>query len=87
MIIFVNKKEDLEIQDILLHAVLLCKLFKNKMELLMSIVFYAKHKDKMDILQLRKKSSELGISEIWFDVEAYIRKKTIEKYRFIFTMG
>ncbi len=75
---FCEQKEDLEIQDILLHAVYSANYSKNKMELLMSIVFYAKHKDKMDILQLRKKSSELGISEIWFDVEAYIRKKQLK---------
>ena len=44
----------------------------------MSIVFYAKYKDKMDILQLRKKSSELGILEIWLDIESYIRKKQLK---------
>ena len=71
---FCEQKEDLEIQDVLLHAVYSANYSKNKMELLMSIVFYAKHKDKMDILQLRKKSSELGITEIWLDIEAYIRR-------------
>ncbi len=75
---FCDQKEDLDIQDILLHAIYSANYSKNKMELLMSIVFYAKHKDKMDILQLRKKSSELGISEIWLDIEAYIRKKQLK---------
>ena len=75
---FCEQKEDLEIQDILLHAVYSANYSKNKMELLMSIVFYTKHKDKMDILQLRKKSSELGISEIWLDIEAYIRRKQLK---------
>lgn len=75
---FCEQKEDLEIQDILLHAVYSANYSKNKMELLMSMVFYAKHKDKMDILQLRKKSAELGISGIWLDIEAYIRKKQLK---------
>ena len=75
---FCEQKEDLEIQDVLLHAVYSANYSKNKMELLMSIIFYAKYKDKMDILQLRKKSSELGITEIWLDVEAYIRRNQLK---------
>lgn len=75
---FCEQKEDLEIQDILLHAVYAANHSKNKMELLMSIIFYAKHKDKMDILQLRRKASELGISDIWLDIEAYIRRKELK---------
>lgn len=75
---FCEQEEALDIQDILLHAIYAATYSKNKMGLLMSIVFYAKHKDKMDILQLRKKSSEFGISEIWLDVETYIRKKQLK---------
>ena len=75
---FCEQKADLEIQDVLLHAVYSANYSKNKMELLMSIVFYAKYKNKMDVLQLRKKSSELGILEIWLDIESYIRKKQLK---------
>ena len=57
---FCEQKDDLEIQDVLLHAVYSANYSKNKMELLIAIVFYAKHKDKMDILQLRKKATKLG---------------------------
>ena len=75
---FCEQKKDLEIQDVLLHAIFAANYSKNKMELLIAIIFYAKHKDKMDILQLRKKAVELGISEIWLDIEAYIRKKQLK---------
>ncbi len=75
---FCEQKKDLEIQDVLLHAVYSANYSKNKMELLIAIVFYAKHKDKMDVLQLRKKASELGVSEIWLDIEAYIRRKQLK---------
>ncbi len=75
---FCEQKDDLEIQDVLLHAVYSANYSKNKMELLIAIVFYAKHKDKMDILQLRKKATKLGISEIWLDIEAYIRRKQLK---------
>ena len=75
---FCEQKDDLEIQDVLLHAVYSANYSKNKMELLIAMIFYAKHKDKMDILQLRKKATRLGISEIWLDIEAYIRKKELK---------
>ncbi|MCE2614415.1 MAG: hypothetical protein LVO36_00775, partial [Nitrosopumilus sp. (ex Thoosa mismalolli)] len=75
---FCEQKEDLEIQDVLLHAVFAANHSKNKMELLIAIIFYVKYKDKMDILQLRKKSSELGISKTWLDIEAYIRRKQLK---------
>ena len=75
---FCEQEMDLDIQDILMHAVYAANYEKDKMALLMSIVFYAKHKDKMDILQLRKKSTELGISKIWLDIESYIRKKQLK---------
>ena len=75
---FCEQKEDLEIQDVLLHAVFAANYSKNKMELLIAIIFYVKHKEMMDILQLRKKASELGISEIWLDIESYIRRKQLK---------
>ena len=75
---FCEQKGDLEIQDVLLHAVYSANYSKNKMELVIAIVFYAKHKDKMDILQLRKKATELGILEVWLDIEAYIRGKLLK---------
>ena len=74
---FCEQKGDLGIQDVLLHAVFAANHSKNKIELLMAVIFYAKHKDRMDILQLRKGASELGISKIWLDIEAYVRRKQL----------
>ncbi len=75
---FCEQKKDLEIQHILLHAVFAANYSKNKMELLIAIIFYVKHKDKVDVLQLRKGASELGMSKIWLDIEAYIRRKQLK---------
>ena len=79
---FCEQKEGLDIQDVLLHAVFSANHSKNKIELLMAIIFYAKHKDRMDILQLRKKASELGISETWLDIEAYMRRMPLKNTDF-----
>lgn len=75
---FCEQKENLEIQDILLHAVYSAIHSKSKMELLMSVIFYIKHKDRMDIQRLRKKSSDLGISEVWLDIEAYVGRQPLK---------
>ncbi|RNJ77739.1 MAG: hypothetical protein EB830_01490 [Nitrosopumilus sp. H13] len=72
---FCEQEEEMDIQDVLLHAVYSAVKTKNKMELLMCVIFYAKHKEKMDTMQLRKKSIKLGILDIWLDIESYMREK------------
>ena len=74
---FCEQTEDLTLYDVLLHAVYSANHSKNKMELLIAIVFYIKHRDKMDILHLRKKSSKLGILSVWLDIESYVRRKPL----------
>ena len=74
---FCEQTEDLTLYDVLLHAVYSANYSKNKMELLISIIFYIEHKDKMDILHLRKKSSKLGILSTWLDIESYVRRKPL----------
>ena len=74
---FCEQETDMDLQDVLLHAVYSSVHSKNRLELLMSIVFYTKHKDKMDVLKLRQKSSMLGISQIWLDIESYVRRKPV----------
>ena len=76
---FCEQKEDLEIQDVLLHAVYASSYSRDKMGLLMAMIFYVKHKEKMHVLQLRKKSSRLGISGIWLDIESYIRRGKLKE--------
>ena len=75
---FCEQEKCLDIQDVLLHAVCCANQENDKMGLVMAMVFYLKHKEKMDISELRKKSSELEISKIWLDIEAYINRKELK---------
>lgn len=75
---FCDQKDDLEIHDVLAHAVYSANYAKNKTGLLMCAIFYAKNKDNLDVVQLRKKSSKLGIREVWLDVEAYMRRNQLK---------
>ena len=75
---FCEQEDDLEIHDVLAHAVYSANYAKNKMELLMCAIFYIKNKDNLDVIQLRKKASKLGIREVWLDVEAYIRRNQLK---------
>ena len=72
---FCEQAEPMDIQDVLLHAVYSSVHSGNRMELVMSIVFYAKHRDGMDVAKLRQRSSVLGISGIWLDIESYMSRK------------
>lgn len=70
---FCRQNESLDIHDILLHAVCAAVHSKDRLELIMCVVFYAKHKDKMDVVKLRKKSDLLGVPGVWLDIESYMR--------------
>lgn len=71
---FCRQDDDLDMHDILLHAVYAASYSKNPPQLLACMVFYAKYKDKMDIQKLRKKSTMLGISKVWLDIESYMHR-------------
>ena len=44
----------------------------------MAIIFYLKHKDKMDVLNLRIIAESFKIAHIWLDVEGYIRNNELK---------
>ncbi len=71
---FSEQSYEMDVQDVLIDAVCASKFAGDRLGLLMCIIFYIRHKDKMDIFQLRKKASKLEISEIWLDIESYVRR-------------
>ena len=75
---FCEQKEPLDISDVLLHAVYAASHSKDKLGLAVAMVFYLKHKEKMDNATLRKKASRLGISQVWLDVESYLNKQELK---------
>lgn len=75
---YIKQTTPLEIHDVIIHSILAAHKANDKMALIMSIVFYIENKNKTDTLTLRKVSSSYGISEIWLDIEAYLRRKELK---------
>lgn len=75
---YVKQKKPLDIHDIIIHSVLTSYKANDKLGLIMSIVFYVHNKNKVDTQRLRKIASSFGISSVWLDVEAYIRRQKLK---------
>lgn len=71
---YIKQETPLDINDIIIHAVLAAYKTQDKLALIMSMIFYIANKEKTDILALRKTASSFGIAEIWLDIEAYLRR-------------
>ncbi len=75
---YVKQKEPLDIHDIIIHSVLTAYKANDKLGLIMSIVFYVHNKNKVDTKRLREIAISFGISSVWLDVEAYIRRQKLK---------
>lgn len=75
---YIKQERALDIHDVIIHSVLSAFKDNDKMALIMSIIFYVKNKNKTDTLTLRKISSSFGITDVWLDVEAYLRRKELK---------
>lgn len=60
--------------DILLHAVLEASRTRSGSDMLMCMVFYVKHKNAVDVMNVREKAGRMGLRALWLDVEAYVRQ-------------
>lgn len=75
---YIKQENSIKIEDVLIHSILASKISKDKMGLIMSIVFYLKNKEKMDTLTLREVASLYNVEDIWVDIEGYLRGNEIK---------
>ena len=70
---YIKQDEPLTIQHVLMHAVFDAQRNRDRIALTMAMIFYLKHKSKMDILELRIIAESFKIINVWLDIENYIR--------------
>lgn len=75
---YIKQSNPLDINDIIIHSVLTSYKDNDKMGLIMAIVFYVDNKNKIDTRRLREIATSFGISSVWLDVEAYIRRQKLK---------
>lgn len=75
---YIKQDAPLELADVLVHAVLAASKEQDKHGIVMAMVFYLKNKQRLDPLQVRKIAKDFKISDIWVDIEGYLRNTPVK---------
>jgi len=75
---YVKQSSPLDLHDVLIHSIVAAHESKDKLGLIMAVVFYVKNKEKLDTMRLRDLSVEFEISGVWLDVEGYLRGRELK---------
>lgn len=75
---YIKQESSLRIEEVLIHALLAAHKNKDKNAMTVAILFYLKNREKMDPLELRIVAKSYNISNVWIDVEGYIRGTPIK---------
>lgn len=70
---YMNDNESLTIEDLLIHSILAAVKDGDKNSMAMALLFYVKNKSKMDPLKLRNVAKKYHVSQVWIDMEGYLR--------------
>ncbi len=75
---YIKQEDSLDLQHVLIHAIFDAQRNMNKQGMMMAIIFYLAHKEKMDVLNLRRIAETFQIAHVWIDVEGYIRNNELK---------
>ena len=70
---YIKQAKSLDLEDILIHSVVIAKYHTDKSRMIMCVIFYLKNKEKLDLVKLRKIASAFKVLDVWIDIEGYIR--------------
>jgi predicted transcriptional regulator len=70
---YIKQDTPLQLGEVLIHAVLAAAKDQDKHGIVMTMIFYLKNKQKLDPLTIRPIAREYKISEVWIDIEGYLR--------------
>lgn len=75
---YVQQSTPLQLEEILIHSIVIAIGDIDKNALIMAILFYLKNRNKMDILNLRSLARSYKTLSVWLDVEGYLRNGTVK---------
>ena len=73
---YYTDQKHIEMHDVLVDALLAVAEHRDKNGMAMALVFYMKHRGRLDTIQIRRVASRFGIAGIWLDAELYMRSRT-----------
>ena len=72
---YYTDQKHIDMHDILVHALLAATEHHDKNGMVMVLVFYMKHRSRLDTTQIRRVASRFGVACIWLDAELYMRSR------------
>lgn len=75
---YIEQDTPLQLAEALIHAVLAASKEQDKHGIVMAMIFYLKNKQKLDPLALRKVARDYMISDVWVDIEGYLRNTPVK---------
>ena len=81
---YTEQESGVDIHDILVHALLAAAEYRDKNGMSMVLVFYLKHRSRMDTTRIRHVASRFGVAGMWLDVESYVRSRAAVKNAALF---
>lgn len=74
---YIKQNGVLKLEEVLIHAVISATKNQNKNEITICMLFYLKNRDDMDPLEIRRIARSYSISNVWLDMEGYIRNNPV----------
>ena len=75
---YIEQDTPLQLAEALIHAVLAAGKEQDKHGILMTMIFYLKNKQRLDPLTLRQIAREYKISDVWVDIEGYLKNTPVK---------
>ena len=72
---YIDQDGTVSIHDVLVHALLAAAEHDDIGKMSMVLVFYIKHRDKLDPARIRRTASRFGAAGLWLDAESYVRNR------------
>ena len=75
---YIEQDTPLQLAEALIHAVLAAGKEQDKHGILMTMIFYLTNKQRLDPLTLRQIAREYKISDVWVDIEGYLKNTPVK---------
>ena len=78
---------EMDINDILIHAVAIAALEENPVDMSAAVIFYVLNRQRVDILRLRSLARSMDMLNVWLEAESYLRNGVADNRRLFLPWG
>ncbi len=75
---YIKQDTSLQLEEVLIHAVLAAGKEQDKHGIVMATIFYLKNKQRLDPLILRRAARDYKMLDVWIDIEGYLQNTPVK---------